>query len=79
MVAPELHPIPEVSPWYYVGIDFIGPLQPLSTQDSRYILTISHYFTKYVLAIPTETKHTSGVVDALFKVLSIMHKVCVCY
>ena len=74
MAAPELHPIPVVSSWYHVGIDFIGPLQPPSTQGSRYILTISNYFTKYVLAIPTETKHASGVVDALFKVLSIIHK-----
>ena len=25
----ELHPVPVVSPWYHVGIDFIGPLPPL--------------------------------------------------
>jgi hypothetical protein len=59
---------PVVSSWYHVGIDFIGPLQPPSTQGSHYILTISDYFTKYVLAIPTETKYASGVVDALFQV-----------
>ena len=76
IAAPELHPIPVVSPWYHVGIDFIGPLQPPLTQGSRYILTISDYFTKYVLAVSTETKHASGVVDALFKV-PCMHKLCV--
>ena len=27
-VAPELHPVPVVSPWYHLGIDLIGPITP---------------------------------------------------
>ena len=68
VAAPELHPVPVVTPWYHVGIDFVGPL-PASTQGSRYILTVSDYFTKFVQAFATETKHACGVADALFKVL----------
>ncbi len=65
--APELSPVPVVSPWHHIGIDFIGPLVP-STQGNKYILTISDYFSKYVLAIPMEDKLASGVSAALFKV-----------
>ena len=47
--TPELHPIPVVSTWYHIGIDFVGPLHHKSLQGSRYILTISDYFSKFVL------------------------------
>ena len=56
-----------VSLWHHIGIDFIGPLVP-STQGNKCILTISDYFTKYVLAIPMEDKLASGVAAAVFKV-----------
>ena len=66
MAAPELHPIPVVSPWHHIGIDFIGPLV-CSSRGCCYILTISDYFSKFVQAIPMETKHASGVASALLK------------
>ena len=65
--VPELHPIPVKAPWYMVGIDFIGPLSPVAKDGSRYILTISDYFTKWVEVVPTSTKwHLQW--QALFKV-----------
>ena len=67
--TPELHPIPVKSPWHHIGIDFIGPIKPVSTNGNRYILTISDYFTKYVHAIPLPDKYAVGVSRALFKVL----------
>ena len=66
--APELNPVTVVSPWYQIGIDFIGPIYPASTQGNRYILTVCDYFTKFVHATATETKLASRVADALFKV-----------
>ena len=65
--APELHPVPVVSPWYHIGIDFISPITPAS-QGCSYILTISDYFSKFVQASAMESKHASGVAAALFKV-----------
>ena len=65
--APELHPVPVVSPWHHLGIDFIGPLTP-SAHGCRYILTVSDYFTKFVQAFAMESKHATGVANALFKV-----------
>ena len=46
VAAPSLHPVPIVSPWYHIGIDFVGPVSPKSHQGNAYILTISDYFTK---------------------------------
>ena len=68
ITASELNPVPVKSPWYHIGIDFVGPITPTSVNGSRYILTISDYFTKWVKSIPTCTKCASGVANALFKV-----------
>jgi len=52
----ELHPIPVKSPWYHIGIDFVGPITPLSHNGNRYILTLSDYFTKWVEAVALPLK-----------------------
>lgn len=38
--APELHPIPVVSPWYHVGTDLVGPISPTASDGSQYIVTL---------------------------------------
>ncbi len=65
--TPELHPVPVVSPWHHIGIDFIGPISPASHQGNRYILT----FTNFVEEIPMKRKYF--VAAALFKVVKHMH------
>lgn len=72
IAAPELHPVPVVSPWFHLGIDLIGPISPLSRQGNSYILTISDYFTKFVDAIALPDKEAVGVAAALFKVYIII-------
>lgn len=69
--SPELHPIPVKLPWYMVGIDFIGPLSPEADDGSRFILTLSDYYTKWVEAVPTIDKSASSVASSLFKVILI--------
>ena len=66
--VPKLHPVTVKSAWHMIGIDFIGPISPESEDGSRYILTISDYFTKWVEALPTTDKYASTVATALFKV-----------
>eukprot|EP00731_Ephydatia_muelleri_P032772 Em0024g316a len=68
----ELHPIPVKAPWYMVGIDFIGPLSPVAKDGSRYILTISDYFTKWVEVVPTVNRMASTVASSLFKIFMRM-------
>ena len=41
----ELHPIPVHSPFYQIGIDFIGPL-PRTSQGNQYIIVVVDYLTK---------------------------------
>jgi hypothetical protein len=65
---PELNPIPVKSPWYHLGIDFIGPISPPSSKGNQYILTVSDYFTKFSWAHALPTKEASGVVAALRQV-----------
>ena len=76
--APELHPIPVKSPWYHVGIDFIGPISPTADDGSRYILTLSDYCTKWVEAIPTPDKSASSVATVFFKVCLWYSQLLVC-
>ncbi len=66
--APELHPILVKSPWHQIGIDFVGPVSPDADDRSRYILTVSDYFKKWVEAVPTADKSASSVAAVLFKV-----------
>ena len=66
---PELHPIPVHSPWFHIGVDFVGPISPPSTSGNNYILTLSDYFTKWVEVVPLPTKEAHGVANALLKVL----------
>uniref|UniRef100_A0A1X7TKA8 Integrase catalytic domain-containing protein n=1 Tax=Amphimedon queenslandica TaxID=400682 RepID=A0A1X7TKA8_AMPQE len=68
---PELHPVPVRSPWYHIGIDFIGPLK-VSQKGNRLILTLSDYCTKWVEAIGTTTKEAINVANSLFKIFMRM-------
>jgi len=65
---PELHPVPVKSPWYHIGIDFVGPITPTSHNGNRFILTVSDYFTKWVEAVALPSKCAQGVAESLFKV-----------
>ena len=42
----ELHPIPPHSPFYQIGIDFVGPL-PITNRGNRYIIVAVDLFTKW--------------------------------
>ena len=52
-----------------MGIDFVGPLNPVTTKGNKYILTISDYFTKFVDAIPLPDKSAHHVAGSLFQVM----------
>ena len=66
--TPQLNPIPVKSPWYMVGIDYVGPLSPVADDGSHYILTVTDYFTKWCAAIATLDKSAASTSAALFKV-----------
>ena len=41
-----LHPIPVHSPFYQIGIDFVGPL-PRTKDGNKYIITVINYLMKW--------------------------------
>ena len=61
-----LHPVKVVpKPWYLVGIDLIDA--PTTSQNgSKYLLTQTDYFTKYVEAVPLPNKCADSVAKALY-------------
>ena len=64
--------MPVKSPWYHLGIDYIGPISPTSDNGNRYILTICDYFTKWVEAVPLPSKHAQVTANALFMVCNVI-------
>ncbi len=44
-----LHPIPVHSPFYQIGIDFVGPL-PRTQREKKYIIVAMDYLTKWLEA-----------------------------
>ena len=65
--APKLHHLPVHSPWFHLGIDFVGPVTQ-SANGNRFILTVSDYFTKWVEVVALPSKCASGIANSLFKV-----------
>jgi hypothetical protein len=58
-----LHPIPVESPFYQIGIDFVGPL-PVTKGGNKYIITAMDYLTKWPEARPV--KEATAEQAALF-------------
>eukprot|EP00253_Pinus_taeda_P012779 PITA_12779 len=48
-----LKPIDISTPFQQWGLDFIGEINPTSSGQHRWILTATHYFTKWIEGIPT--------------------------
>ena len=57
-----LHPIPVHSPFYQIGIDFVGPL-PKTKEENKYIITVVDYLTKWpeVKAVPKATAEQTAI------------------
>ena len=64
IAMPELHPVPVVSLWYHLRIDFSYTFKT----SKCYILTIADYFSKFVQAIPCRTKEACYISKVLSKV-----------
>ena len=70
---PELYPVAVKSPWYHLGIDFVGPNSPQSLGGNKYILTVCDYFTKFGWAKALPSKEAVHVVCALQEVCMFIY------
>ena len=60
-----LHPIDAPSgPFQMIGMDYLGPF-PETSHGNKYVLTITDYFTKWVLAIPLPNQTAHATAHAL--------------
>jgi hypothetical protein len=67
-----LHPIePPKGPCQLIGIDYTGPF-PVTLQGNKYVLAITDYFTKWVIAIPLPTQTAQETAAALYE-----HYICI--
>jgi hypothetical protein len=57
-----LQPISVDSPFQQWGLDIIGPINPLSLQKHKYIVTTTDYFTRWSKAAALRTINTSQVI-----------------
>ncbi|CAF1949063.1 unnamed protein product [Rotaria magnacalcarata] len=61
------HPIePPLGPFQLIGIDFSGPF-PITPQGNKYVLAITDYFTKWVIAIPLVNQTAQTTAEILYE------------
>ncbi|CAF4125368.1 unnamed protein product [Rotaria sordida] len=67
-----LHPIEAPGgPFQLIGIDYTGPF-PITPQGNKYVLAITDYFTKWVIAIPLPNQTARTTAEALYE-----HYICI--
>ena len=68
----ELNPIQVKTPFYQIGIDFVGPL-PMTKNRKRYIIVAMDYFTKWPEARATKRDTAEEVVKFLYEDIICRH------
>ncbi|CAF0843498.1 unnamed protein product [Adineta ricciae] len=58
-------------PFQIIGIDYSGPF-PTTSDGHKYVLAVTDYFTKWVIAIPTEKQNAQTTAAALYE-----HYICI--
>jgi hypothetical protein len=64
-VAFPLQPVTVDSPFQQWGLDIISPIIPSSSQQHKYIITTTDYFTRWSEAAPLKVVNTNQVVSFL--------------
>jgi hypothetical protein len=67
-----LHPIPTHSPFYQVGIDFVGPL-PVTANGNKYIIVAIDYLTKWPEARPVPQATAEETIKFIYEEIICHH------
>src|SRR3954465_8022490 len=67
-----LHPIPVHSPFYQIGIDFVGPL-PRTQRGKKYIIVAMDYLTKWPEARAVSEATAEATVNFLYEQIICQH------
>lgn len=68
----ELHSIEIKEPFYYIGIDIVGPL-PITKNNNRYIVVAVDYFTKWPEAKAIKNANAIEVAEFIFEDIICRH------
>ncbi|KAH9323140.1 hypothetical protein KI387_017779, partial [Taxus chinensis] len=63
LAALPLHPISVDQPFMQWGLDFIGVINPNSSQGHKWILKATDYFTKWIEAVALKEANESSILD----------------
>ena len=58
-----MNPIIKSWPFRGYGIDVIGQINPPSSKGHKFILVVTDYFTKWVVAVPYKKVTTQDVIE----------------
>jgi hypothetical protein len=61
-----LKPVVVTGPFQQWGLDFIGEIHPPSSNQHRWILVATNYFTKWIEAIPTRNANHTVIINFLY-------------
>jgi len=67
-----LHPIPVNSPFYQIGIDFVGPL-PITENENKYIIIAMDYLTKWQEAKPVKEATAEQAAKFIYEEIICRH------
>ncbi|XP_045023691.1 uncharacterized protein K02A2.6-like [Daphnia magna] len=61
------------APFQEIGMDFLGPITPISPNGNSYILVITDYFSRWVeaVALKDQTAHTTA--ECVYKTIIVRH------
>ena len=60
-----MQPVAVQFPFQQWGLDFMGPINPVSSLQQKYILTDTDYFTRWVESVPLRECNTNQVISFL--------------
>lgn len=69
--AQPVKPLLSLQPMDLLGMDFLGPITPNSTQGSVYILIVVDYFSRYLFAHATKKNTGHAVVEFLSRIARV--------
>ena len=70
-----LQPVSAERPFQQWGIDIVGPINPPSSMQHKYIITATDYFTRWAEATPLKVVNTNQVI--LFLEFFIITRFCI--
>ncbi|OMH82338.1 Retrovirus-related Pol polyprotein from transposon [Zancudomyces culisetae] len=61
-----LHPFLAMRPFEIMGIDFVGPINPIAKSGNKYVITAIDYLTKWPIAVAVPHATSEVVINFLF-------------